>query len=281
MPDSTPHGIQDAANPLNLDNTPHPTVDQRQETPQHQPRQPDTDPRANAGASATAPPTNLRPQQPSDDAHAAAASTAETETPTMLLSVAGTQGWIPLSVLWIDDTTAVHGRTNFSTFTTSHYAPPPNDNHRVRVCKYDTVTVTQFHIPEGSTATSDDAYAYVTIGSTHADERITGEHLRRGLRYLTETYNTAVQEALHHHRTTPWPSWAAASSPYVTPITRSDLHDIMMLAAQAGWTYIREARARVRRPKTTSRRLQGAQEVSKTPPRLPQTLRDTSKTPSN
>ena len=163
----------------------------------------------------------------------------------MLLSVAGTEGWIPPSVLWLDDTTIVHGRTDFSTFTTSHYAPPPGDQHRVRVCKYDTVTVKHFHIPEGSTATSDNAYAYVIIDSTHADDRITGDHLRKGLQHLLETYDTAVQEAIHQQRLTPWPSWSTASSPYVTPTTRADLHDIMMIAAQAGWAHIRQARARV------------------------------------
>ena len=35
------------------------------------------------------------------------------------------------------------------------------------------------------------------------------------------------------------------------------------------------------RPKTTSRRLRGAHETSKTPPRPPQTLQDASKTPPN
>ena len=151
---------------------------------------------------------------------------------------------MPPSVLWLDHATIVHGTTNIRTFATKNFAPPPDDSHGVRLCKYDTVHVTYLHVPAGVIPTADTVYAYISIETTHADDRRTGEHLRKGLRYLVETFNTAVQEALHPSNA-PWPTWHTVTHPPETPPIAIDLHEIMMITVQAGWVNIRHTRARV------------------------------------
>ena len=162
----------------------------------------------------------------------------------VLRSIAGSEGWVPPSVLWLDHTTITNGITNVRTFATKNYPPAPDDKYRVRLCKYDSVLVKHFHVPAGASPTDDSVYAYVHIESTHADDRITGEHLRKGLKHLVDTYNTAVQEALQP-RTAPWPPWSMVANPPATPTIATDLHEIMMIAVQAGWVNIRHTRARV------------------------------------
>ena len=102
----------------------------------------------------------------------------------------------------------------------------------------------QIVIPEGSTSTSDDAYAYIRIDSTYAQDRLTGQHLRTGLQHLKDTYDRAVRIALQQQETAPWPSWAEVINPYDAPATAADLHQTIITALQAGADYIATARAR-------------------------------------
>ena len=117
---------------------------------------------------------------------------------------------------------------------TSTWRPHP----RLRVCKYDSITVSQFHISATSDGTGDDCFAYATITITHEEDQKTTDYLRKGLHSMIRTYETAVEETINPEQ--------LAINPCVTSATRYRLYDRMMLATEEAWTYIRETRARVK-----------------------------------
>ena len=83
-----------------------------------------------------------------------------------------------------DKTDVRHGPTSFATFVNKHVAPPPGDRHRLRVCKYDSIAVSQFHIPATSNGIDDDCYAYAAIIITHEEGQRTIDYLHKGLTFL-------------------------------------------------------------------------------------------------
>ena len=118
---------------------------------------------------------------------------AQRESPT-LLSTSRSSGWILLSSIWIpDQINVIHGSTSFATFALHHVAPPPDDKERLRVCKYDSILVSQLHIPANSNGIDDQCYAYVTIIMTHEEDRRTTHYLRKGLDFMIRTYEKAVE----------------------------------------------------------------------------------------
>ena len=113
----------------------------------------------------------------------------------------------------------------------------PDDKERLLVCKYDSILVSQLHIPANSNGIDDHCYAYVTIILTHEEDRSTTHYLRKGLDFMIRTYETAVEESINLQQ--------LATNPCVTPSARDDLYDRMMHATVEARTYIQYARARV------------------------------------